>query len=96
MFGHSLFAEAPGEAVLTTDETYWLVRADGVLERRPDGSERVLAYLRERTGIEDGAMPAARQEDASRRLLAYVQHYTMSLINNSFYRDATRRERGDD
>lgn len=96
LFGHSLFAEAPGEAVLTTDETYWLVRADGVLERRPDGSERVLAYLRERTGIEDGAMPAARQEDASRRLLAYVQHYTMSLINNSFYRDATRRERGDD
>ena len=96
LFGHSLFAEAPGEAVLTTDETYWLVRADGVLERRPDGSERVLAYLRERTGTEDGAMPAGRQEDASRRLLAYVQHYTMSLINNSFYRDATRRERGDD
>lgn len=96
LFGHSLFAEAPGEAVLTTDETYWLVRADGVLERRPDGSERVLAYLRERTGTEDGAMPTARQEDASRRLLAYVQHYTMSLINNSFYRDATRRERGDD
>ncbi|HRN52679.1 MAG TPA: hypothetical protein PK788_04240, partial [Gemmatimonadaceae bacterium] len=27
LFGHSLFAEAPGEAVLTTDETYWLVRA---------------------------------------------------------------------
>lgn len=96
LFGHSLFAEAPGEAVLTTDETYWLVRADGVLERRPDGSERVLAYLRERTGTEDGAMPAGRQEDASRRLRAYVQHYTMSLINNSFYRDATRRERGDD
>ncbi|HRQ78210.1 MAG TPA: LTA synthase family protein [Gemmatimonadaceae bacterium] len=96
LFGHSLFAEAPGEAVLTTDETYWLVRADAVLERRPDGSERVLPYLRERTGAEEGTMPASEQDEVSRRLRAYVQHYTMSLINNSFYRDATRRERGDD
>ncbi|HRN52678.1 MAG TPA: hypothetical protein PK788_04235, partial [Gemmatimonadaceae bacterium] len=62
----------------------------------PDGSERVLPYLRERTGAEEGTMPASEQDEVSRRLRAYVQHYTMSLINNSFYRDATRRERGDD
>ena len=95
-FGHSLFAAQPGEAMLTTDEIYWLVRKDGVVERRPDGSERVLAYARERTGETAGTMPPALQAERSRRLLAYVQHYTMSLINNAFYREADRATRADD
>lgn len=95
-FGHSLFAEQEGEAVLTSDEVYWLVRRDGVLERRPDGSERMLAYRREVTGSEDVRVPESRQAEASRRLLAYVQHYTMSLINNAFYREPVRRAPGDD
>lgn len=92
-FGHSLFVERPGEAVLTTDETYWLVRAEGVLERRPDGSERVLPYRRERTGGAEGTMPEALRTEVSRRLQAYVQHYTMSLINNAFYRVPSRTAR---
>lgn len=85
-FGRSLFADATGEAVLTTDETYWIVRRDGVLERTPTGAERVLAYRRERTGSEAVTMSPELQAELSRRLSAYVQHYTMSLINNAFYR----------
>ncbi len=86
-FGHSLFSDAPGEAVLTTDETYWLVRREGVLERRPDGSERLLAYQRERTAAATVALPSGVAGEMSSRLQAYVQHYTMSLINNAFYRE---------
>ncbi len=85
-FGRSLFSQQPGEAVLTMDETYWIVREEGVLERSPMGDERVLAYRRERTGETEAALPAELQSDLNRRLLAYLQHYTMSLINNSFYR----------
>lgn len=93
-FGRSLFADVEGEAVLTTDETYWLVRNGSVLEHRPDGRERVLPYLRERTGVTDVQFTAATQSETSRRLLAYVQHYTMSLINNSFYREPQRQTAG--
>ena len=89
-FGHSLFAPHPGEAVLTTDETYWIVRRDAVLERTPDGRERTFAYERERTGATEARLPAARRAEQSQRLLAYVQHYTMSLITNSFYREPGR------
>lgn len=90
-FGHSMFTSRAGEAVLTTDETYWIVRADGVLERQPSGVERVLAYARERTGETPGTLPPGMDTEMSRRLLAYVQHYTMSLIENSFYRPAPAR-----
>jgi len=101
-FGRSLFGSAIGEAVLTTDETYWIVRRDGVLERTPTGAERMLEYRREQTGgaaaspsvtqRTSGPSPqlseqaSALQTELSRRLSAYVQHYTMSLINNAFYR----------
>lgn len=88
-FGRSLFSAAAGEAVLTTDETYWLVRPDAVLERTPAGTERLLAYERERTGETPGALSDSLQAERSRRLLAYVQHYTMSLINNAFYRESS-------
>ncbi len=91
LFGHSMFSSTPGEAVLTTDETYWIVRAEGVLERQPSGAERVLAYARERTGETVGTLPAGMDSEMSKRLLAYVQHYTMSLIENSFYRAAPAR-----
>jgi len=96
-FGRSLFANVPGEAVLTTDNTYWMVRKEGVVERMPDGSERLLAYQRERTGRTPAALSAATADELSQRLLAHVQHYTMSMINNSFYRDVPPRPvvRGD-
>jgi phosphoglycerol transferase MdoB-like AlkP superfamily enzyme len=89
-FGHSLFATHVGEAVLASDETYWMVRADGVLERTPDGRERVLRYDRERTGGREAQLPVAQRAARSERLLAYLQHYTMSMINNSFYREPGR------
>ncbi len=91
LFGHSLFSAQAGEAVLTTDETYWIVRKDGVLERTPAGTERMLMYRRERTGEAETVLPQASRAELSRRLLAYVQHYTMSLIENSFYRTAPLR-----
>jgi hypothetical protein len=78
-----------GEAVLASDETYWMVRADGVLERTPDGRERLLVYERERTGGRETTLPATERSTRSERLLAYLQHYTMSMINNSFYREPT-------
>ncbi|MBX3133349.1 MAG: LTA synthase family protein [Gemmatimonadaceae bacterium] len=85
-FGRSLFSSQPGEAVLTTDQTYWIVRPEGVLERMPSGSQRVLAYRGEHTGDEAADLPDALEEELGLRLLAYVQHYANSLINNSFYR----------
>jgi phosphoglycerol transferase MdoB-like AlkP superfamily enzyme len=86
-FGRSLFADVPGEAVLTTDNTYWMVRQEGVVERMPDGSERALAYQRERTGRVAAELSEPQAAALSQRLLAHVQHYTMSMINNSFYRE---------
>ncbi len=96
-FGRSLFANVPGEAVLATDEVYWMVRKEGVLERLPDGRERALAFRREETGREPGTLTPAQSAEMSARLRAYVQHFTMSLINNSFYRapGARAAARGD-
>lgn len=87
MFGRSIFADVPGEAVLATDETFWLVRREGVLERAPDGRERVLEYQEEETGTTAGTLTSAPSAQLSQRLLAYVQHFTSSMLNNSFYRD---------
>lgn len=97
-FGRSLFAPVPGEAVLTTDDVFWIVRREGVLERMPDGRERVLAFRREETGREPGRLTPEQSQEMSRKLLAYVQHFTMSMINNSFYREPGLRAalRGDD
>lgn len=95
-FGRSMFSAQEGEAVLTTDETYWIVRRDGVLERTPAGAERVLAYARERTGEASMPMEPARQAQLSQRLSAYIQHYTMSLINNAFYRGASQARKTED
>lgn len=91
LFGRSIFSAAPGEAVLAADDTYWMVRAEGVLERRPDGQERLLAYQGEATGRTESALTPEAGRALSQRLLAYVQHYTMSMINNSFYRDPASR-----
>jgi phosphoglycerol transferase MdoB-like AlkP superfamily enzyme len=87
-FGRSLFSTQPGEAVLTTDQTYWIVRPEGVLERLPSGTQRGLAYLGEHTGDEETDLPDALEAELGLRLLAYVQHYANSMINNSFYRAA--------
>jgi phosphoglycerol transferase MdoB-like AlkP superfamily enzyme len=96
-FGRSLFADVPGEAVLATDEVYWIVRKEGVVERVPDGRERLFAFRREETGREPGALTPQQSAEMSERLRAYVQHFTMSMINNSFYRDPAARAsaRGD-
>ncbi len=91
LFGRSVFSSAPGEAVLAADETYWMVRAEGVVERQPDGRERVVAYERERTGRVLASLEPELSRQLSQRLLAYVQHYTMSMINNSFYRGPAGR-----
>lgn len=85
-FGRSLFSAQPGEAVLTTDQTYWIVRPEGVLERTPGGTQRVLAYRGEHTGDEETDLPDDLESELGMRLLAYVQHYANSMINNSFYR----------
>lgn len=96
-FGRSLFSSAPGEAVLATDDVYWIVRKEGVLERLPDGRERTLAFRRELTGSDPGTLTPQQSAEMSQRLLAYVQHFTMSIINNSFYREPGSRAgaRGD-
>ncbi len=90
-FGRSMFAADRGEAVLTTDGVFWLVRRNGVLERMPDGRERALAFEGERTGAAPGTLSEAERAEMSRKLLAYVQHFTMSMINNSFYREPASR-----
>lgn len=96
-FGRSLFANVRGEAVLAADEVYWIVRKEGVVERLPDGRERSLAFRREATGREPGELTPEQSAEMSKRLLAYVQHFTMSMINNSFYREPGARAsaRGD-
>ena len=90
-FGRSLFANVAGEAVLATDEVFWMVRTEGVLERLPNGQERTLSYRREATGRDSGALTPEQAAEMSRKLLAYVQHFTMGMINNSFYRERGAR-----
>ena len=90
-FGRSLFAKVAGEAVLATDEVFWMVRTEGVLERLPNGQERTLAYRREATGRDPGALTPEQSAEMSRKLLAYVQHFAMGMINNSFYRERGAR-----
>ena len=93
-FGSSLFAREAGEAILETNGVYWLVTREGVLERLPSGDERLLAYRREFTTESSDAVLQRPDVEAalSRRLHAYMQHYTTSMINNSFYREAGVRD----
>ncbi|MBX3175347.1 MAG: LTA synthase family protein [Gemmatimonadaceae bacterium] len=85
-FGQSLFADAEGEAVLSSDETFWLVRREGVLERLPDGQERSVAYSRETTGGTPASLPSERVTAMSAKLKAQLQHFVNSMVGNSFYR----------
>ena len=86
-FGRSVFARVPGEAILRSNGVHWLVRRDGVLQRDPAGEEHLFAYRRHRTE----AVPVADAGDGTTsalalRLRAHLQHFSNSLIRNSFYR----------
>ena len=88
-FGRSLFGDSPGEAVLQSNNIFWLVRREGVLQRDPNGTERLFALQAEQTGATPVDEAARALEPLMRqRLNAYVQHYSSSLLGNSFYRDA--------
>ncbi len=85
LFGRSVFSPYPGEAVLRSNGSYWLVREEGVLQRDPDGRERLFAFQRHETvPVEVPVEPRLKQE-LSRRLRAHLQHFSNSLISNSFY-----------
>jgi phosphoglycerol transferase MdoB-like AlkP superfamily enzyme len=87
-FGRSLFGEAPGEAILQSNNVFWIVRQDGVLQRDPDGSEHLFTLEGEHTGATPGdATSQAIEPILRQRLNAYLQHYSASLRGNSFYRD---------
>jgi hypothetical protein len=87
-FGRSLFGEAPGEAILQSNNVFWIVRQDGVLQRDPNGSERLFTLQGEQTGATPGDAGAQAIEPILRqRLNAYLQHYASSLRGNSFYRE---------
>ena len=87
--GRSLFSPAPGEAVLHNDGRYWLVRREGVLQRDPDGTERLLAYRREATGGTPAPGDSLRAA-LSRELHAHIQHFANSMVRNSYYRAEPR------
>jgi phosphoglycerol transferase MdoB-like AlkP superfamily enzyme len=108
LFGRSLFAPVEGAAVLQANGTFWLVTRDVVLERDPAGRERLLTYERERTGTRgrtsrrtasasgpDRSGPARsdRAAELSARLRANLQHFTSSMIGNTFYREPSSRSR---
>jgi phosphoglycerol transferase MdoB-like AlkP superfamily enzyme len=87
-FGRSIFGDTPGEAVLQSNGVFWMVRREGVLQRDPNGTERLFAQDGENTGETPGDSTARALEPLMRqRLNAYVQHYSSSLLGNSFYRD---------
>ena len=86
-FGRSVFSPVPGEAILRSNGVHWLVRQEGVLQRDPGGEEQLFTFLRHRTE----AVPVATARDGTAqalalRLRAHLQHFSNSLIRNSFYR----------
>lgn len=86
-FGRSLFAPVPGEAILLSNGVHWLVRQEGVLQRDPGGEEHLFSFQRHRTEatpVDDRGDGTA--EALAIRLHAHLQHYSNSLIRNSFYR----------
>ena len=86
-FGRSVFAPVSGEAILQSNGVHWLVRKEGVLQRDPGGEEYLFAYRRHRTEatpVEDAG--AATPRALAVRLQAHLQHFSNSLIRNSFYR----------
>jgi len=85
LFGRSVFSPYPGEAVLRSNGSHWLVRKEGVLQRDPDGTERLFDFQRHETVPVEVPEEPHLKEEMSRRLRAHLQHFTNSLISNSFY-----------
>jgi arylsulfatase A-like enzyme len=85
LFGRSVFSPVPGEAILQSNGTYWLVRKEGVLQYDPDGEERIFAFQRHETVPVEVERPAEIRGELSMHLRAHLQHFSNSLITNSFY-----------
>jgi hypothetical protein len=83
-FGRSIFSSAPGEAILQSNGTYWLVRQDGVIQRDAEGRETAFPYA----GPQTLATGRAVTGPFASRLHAHVQHFNNSMLANSFYRDS--------
>jgi hypothetical protein len=60
-----------------------------VLQRDPDGTERLLAYRREATEPTPVAGDALRR-DLATALRAHIQHFANSMVRNAYYRDEPR------
>lgn len=92
LFGRSLFSASTGEAILQSNEIFWLVRREAVLQREPNGAERLLALAGERTGsLPASAAGVALEPLLRQRLNAYVQHYANGMIRNTFFREPVER-----
>ena len=63
----------------------------GRLANRETPVETELMFRREQTGQTPATLPDGISATLSRRVLAYVRHHTMSMINNSFYRSPAER-----
>jgi len=86
-FGRSVFAPVPGEAILRSNGVHWLVRREGVLQRDPGGEELFFAFQGHRTEVAPmEGTHAATALALGVRLQAHLQHFSNSLIRNSFYR----------
>jgi hypothetical protein len=90
-FGRSGFGPTPGEAILQSNGTYWLVRRDGVVQRDADGTETVFTYAAQATVAAPIPTAAAAERMLASRLQAHVQHFNNSMLQNSFYTVTTPR-----
>lgn len=84
-FGRSVFSPEPGEAVLHSNGTYWLVREEGVLQRDPQGEETLFEFAGADTRPEEVESPGGMEERLALRLRAHLQHHHNSLLSNSLY-----------
>ncbi len=87
-FGRSVFSPAEGEAILSSDGYYWLVRRDGVVQRDAAGTETIFPYAAE-ASMSPSAVSRTAPVALVSRLHAHVQHFNNSLLRNSFYRSET-------
>jgi hypothetical protein len=84
-FGRSVFSDEPGEAVLHSNGTYWLVRDEGVLQLDPQGREALFDFRGAATEAEELHSNGATRAALALRLRAHLQHHHNSLLSNSLY-----------